>query len=72
VEVYSNEVGLDEVLLHLLPADHSEACDHRIRAYLQARLRVSPHITYVAAEEIQKMHFPESSRKIVKFVDRRS
>ena len=72
VEVYSNEVGLDEVLLHLLPADHSEACDHRIRAYLQARLRVSPHITYVSPEEIQKMHFPESSRKIVKFVDRRS
>src|SRR5260221_5907639 len=53
VEVYSNEVGLDEVLLHLLPADHSEACDHRIRAYLQARLRVSPHITYVSAEKIQ-------------------
>ena len=72
VEVYSNEVGLDEVLLHLLPADHSEACDHRIRAYLQARLRVSPHITYVSAEVIQKMHFPESSRKIVKFVDKRS
>jgi len=72
VEVYSNEVGLDEVLLHLLPADHSEACDHRIRAYLQARLRVSPHITYITAEKIQKMHFPESSRKIVKFVDRRS
>jgi len=72
VEVYSNEVGLDEVLLHLLPADHSEACDHRIRAYLQARLRVSPHITYVTAEAIQKMHFPESSRKIVKFMDRRN
>ncbi len=72
VEVYSNEVGLDEVLLHLLPADYSEACDHRIRAYLQARLRVSPHITYVSAEKIQKMHFPEASRKIVKFVDRRS
>jgi phenylacetate-CoA ligase len=72
VEVYSNEVGLDEVLLHLLPADHSEACDHSIRAYLQARLRVSPQITYVSAEKIQKMHFPESSRKIVKFVDRRN
>ena len=72
VEVYSNEVGLDEVLLHLLPSDHGEACDHRIRAYLQARLRVSPHITYITPEQIQKMHFPESSRKIVKFIDRRS
>jgi phenylacetate-CoA ligase len=72
VEVYSNEVGLDEVLLHLLPADHSEACDHSIRAYLQARLRVSPQITYVSAEKIQEMHFPGSGRKIVKFVDRRN
>ncbi|MHA4810354.1 phenylacetate--CoA ligase family protein [Flavitalea flava] len=71
VEVYSNEIGLDEVRLYLLPATRNEASDHRIRAYLQARLRVSPHITYVSAEEIQKMHFPESSRKPVRFIDRR-
>ena len=62
-EVYSNEVGLDEVLLHLLPVRYSEEADHKIRAYLQARLRVSPHIKYVSAEEIQKMQFPESGRK---------
>ena len=72
VEVYSNEFGLDEILLHLLPVNNSEAYDHRIRANLQARLRVSPQITYVSAEDIQKMHFPESNRKAVKFVDRRS
>lgn len=59
VDVYSNEIGMDEVLLHLLPADDSKACDNRIRAYLQARLRVSPHVTYITAEEIQKC----SSRK---------
>jgi phenylacetate-CoA ligase len=72
VEVYSNEIGLDEVLLHLLPAEYSESCDHRIRAYLQARLRVSPHIAYLSADDIQKMHFPEAGRKIVRFIDRRS
>ena len=72
VEVYSNEVGLDEVLLHILPASRSAECDHRIRAYLQARLRVSPHIRYVTAEEIQKMQFPETVRKAIKFIDRRS
>jgi phenylacetate-CoA ligase len=71
VEVYSNELGLDEILLHLLPADRSEACDHRIRAYVQARLRVSPRIGYVSAEELQKMYFPASGRKAMKFVDRR-
>ena len=71
VEVYPNEVGLDEVLLHIVPSIISEECDHQIRAYLQARLRVSPHIKYVTAEEIQKMQFPETVRKAVKFIDRR-
>lgn len=71
VEVYSNDIGLDEILLHLLPADSSEACDHRIRANLQARLRVSPSVKYVDAATLQKMHFPESSRKPVRFIDLR-
>ncbi len=71
VDVYSNEIGLDEVLLHLLPADNSEACDHRIRANLQARLRVSPSIIYTDTETLQKMHLSETGRKLVKFIDRR-
>ena len=71
-EIYSNEIGIDEVMLHLLPMHHNEESDCKIRAYLQARLRVSPHITYVTAEEMQKMQFPESGRKPVKFIDRRS
>ncbi len=71
VEVYSNEIGLDQVLLYLLPIENTEECDHRIRAYLQARLRVSPHIKYVTAEEIQKIQFNEVSRKAIKFIDKR-
>jgi phenylacetate-CoA ligase len=71
VEVYSNDIGMDEVLLHLLPLDNSKACDNRIRAYLQARLRVSPHVTYISAEQMHKMQFPEAVRKAVKFVDKR-
>lgn len=71
-EVYTNEIGTEEVLLHLLPVQFNEDSDHKIRAYLQAKLRVSPHIKYVSAEEIQKMQFPESVRKPVKFIDRRT
>jgi len=71
VEVSSNEIDLDQVLLYVVPAEDSEECDHRIRSYLQARLRVSPHIKYVSAEEIQKMQFNEANRKPVKFIDRR-
>jgi len=72
IEVSSNEIGLDQVLMHIVPSDLSEEVDHRIRAYLQARLRVSPHIKYVTAEVIQKMQFSEASRKAIKFVDKRS
>jgi phenylacetate-CoA ligase len=72
IEVSSNEIGLDQVLIYIVPSEISEECDHRIRAYLQARLRVSPHIKYMTAEAIQKMQFSEASRKAIKFVDKRS
>jgi len=59
-------------MLHILPTQHNEETDHRIRAYLQAKLRVTPHVKYLSPEEIQKMQFPEGVRKPVKFIDRRS
>ena len=71
VEVYSNEVGLDEILLQIVPARVSDEADHRIRAYLQARLRVSPHIEYLTQEQMLKKQFPEAARKAIKFIDRR-
>jgi len=70
-EVYSNDIGMDEVLLHILPAHNNEETDRRIRAYLQARLRVSPHVKYITAQEIQKLQFPEGGRKALKFIDKR-
>ncbi len=72
IEVFANEIGLDQVLLYLVPSEESEECDHRIRAYLQARLRVSPQIRYVSAEKILKMQFNETSRKPIKFIDKRA
>ncbi len=71
-EVYSNEIGTDEVLLYILPADLSEETAHKIRSYLQARLRVTPHIRYLSPEEMQKLQFPEGVRKPVRFIDKRN
>ena len=71
IEVYTDEIGLDQILLYLLPVNNSEECDRRIRAYLQARLRVSPLIKYINAEEIQKKQFQDTNRKTVKFIDLR-
>ncbi|MGE7776925.1 phenylacetate--CoA ligase family protein [Chitinophaga sp. NPDC101104] len=71
VEVFSNEIGTDEILLHLHPREESEDTDRRIKSYLQAKLRVIPQVRYCAMPEILKMQFPESSRKPVKFIDNR-
>lgn len=70
-EVYSNELGMDEVLLHLVPRDNNDETDRKIRAYLQARLRVSPHVQYLTSAEMQKLQFPELGRKASRFIDRR-
>lgn len=71
VEVYSNDIGVDEVTLHIFPFDQTEKTDRKIRAYIQARLRVSPYIHYVTAEQINKLQNLEISRKPVKFIDKR-
>jgi phenylacetate-CoA ligase len=70
-EVYSNELGMDEVLLYLVPQNNHDETDRRIRAYLQARLRVSPHVQYLTPAEMQKLQFPELGRKVSRFIDRR-
>ena len=71
VEVFSNEIGTDEILLHLHPVEESEDVDRRIKSYLQAALRVIPQVRYGSMQDILKMQFPEGSRKPVKFVDNR-
>jgi phenylacetate-CoA ligase len=71
VEVYANDLGTDEILLHLLPANETEETDRKIRAYLQARLRVSPHVTYISKEHMLQLQFPDAGRKPRRFIDKR-
>lgn len=71
VEVSTNDVGLDEVLLYIHAADESAESDHRIRSYIQAKLRVSPFVHYISEDAIKKLQFNEASRKPVKFIDKR-
>lgn len=71
VEVFSNDLGTDDIILHLAVVTESEDTDRRIRSYLQGKLRVIPEIQYHPMSEIMKRQFPEGSRKPVKFVDNR-
>lgn len=71
VEVSTNDVGLDEILLYIFSADVNAENDYRIRSYLQAKLRVSPLVKYVSEDEIKKLQFNEAGRKITKLIDKR-
>lgn len=71
VEVFTNEIGTDELRLHLhtpLPVDD---CERQLRPQLQAKLRVAPLLHFHSASEIQKMQFPPATRKQVRFIDNR-
>ncbi|UYQ93898.1 AMP-binding protein [Chitinophaga horti] len=71
VEVFSNEIGTDEILLHLHTTEESEDMERKVRSYLQGKLRVIPQLRYCSMQELLKMQFPEGSRKPVKFIDNR-
>jgi phenylacetate-CoA ligase len=71
VEVFRNDLGLDEVVLNLHPVRLTERTDRHIKSSLQGSLRVVPEIKYLPAEAIHRMQFPDGSRKAIKFIDRR-
>jgi phenylacetate-CoA ligase len=71
VEVFTNELMLDELRLHIntrLPVDE---CEQQLRPVLQAGLRVVPLIQFHSAPALQQMQFPAASRKQVRFIDNR-
>lgn len=71
VEVFTNELGTDELRLHIstpLPVDD---CEAKLKPLLQSKLRVAPLLHFHSGSEMQQMQFPPNSRKQVKFMDNR-
>lgn len=71
VEAFTNELGTDELRLHIhtpLPIDD---CERQIRPVLQAALRVVPMLQFHSSAYIQQMQFQPDSRKQIKFIDKR-
>ena len=71
VEVYTNQIGTDEILIHLSGKGIGEENEKDIKDHFRAKLRVAPLITFASESTIQKMLFPETSRKPKKFIDNR-
>lgn len=71
IEAFTNELGTDELRLHIntpLPVDD---CETKLKPILQSKLRVVPLLHFHSGSEMQQMQFPPNSRKQVKFMDNR-
>jgi phenylacetate-CoA ligase len=71
VEVYTNEIGTDEILIYVGVKNVVKKHEKIIKDRFRAKLRVAPGIIFKTPEEINKQLFPEASRKPLKFVDKR-
>ncbi|MCD6556619.1 MAG: AMP-binding protein [Bacteroidales bacterium] len=71
VEVYTNDIGTDEIVIYIgvkkVMLKHEKILKDRFRA----KLRVAPKIVFENPKIIAQKLFPETSRKPIKFVDKR-
>jgi phenylacetate-CoA ligase len=71
VELYTNTLGTDEILIRVGTESASENFEKEIKDHFRARLRVAPSVSFESVDYINKLQFPSMSRKPVKLIDRR-
>ncbi len=71
VEVYTNDIGTDEILIKIASKETGKEFAKRLRDTFRAKLRVTPKFEFHDSKVIQKQMFPEMSRKPIKFFDNR-
>jgi phenylacetate-CoA ligase len=71
VEVYTNQIGTDEILIRVGATDHSENFEKAIKDHFRAKLRVAPSISFETVDYVSSLQHPAMSRKPVKLIDRR-
>lgn len=71
VEVYTNDIGTDEILINIGATNPPENFDKELKDHFRAKLRVAPGIVLKSPEEIAKQQLPEMSRKPITFIDKR-
>ena len=71
VEVFTNELGTDDIKVRIGSARSDEAYAKEIKDIFRSKVRVAPAISFESPEYINKLLYPEMSRKPVKFYDLR-
>ena len=72
VEVFTNDIGTDEILIHIHATESDLENEQEIKEHFRAKLRVAPMISFVSESTILSMQLPALSRKPVKFIDKRN
>ena len=62
VEVTKNDLGTDEIEIHIALAGSLDLAEQKIKNSLQSKLRVTPNLNFVSAQHLQSMR-PADSRK---------
>lgn len=71
VEVFTNEIGTDEIVIKLYTKTPSKTFEKQIKDYFRAKLRVAPKVIFMDLEAVNALRFPVMSRKPVLFFDKR-
>ena len=71
VEVFTNELGTDEILIRVGAKQPDEEFAGRLKGHFRAKLRVAPSIVFDSVDNIENIRFPEDNRKAINFIDKR-
>jgi phenylacetate-CoA ligase len=71
IEVFTNDIGTDEIIIKVASKDASIGFQKRIKDHFRAKLRVAPKVEFKDFEAINALRFPAMSRKPVLFFDHR-
>ena len=71
IEIFTNDLGTDEIVIKLAVKEQSEAFLHEIKNHFRAKLRVTPKIEFTTKEALHPMIFNPMSRKPIHFFDYR-
>ncbi len=71
IEVFTNSIGTDELVVHVDAKDKSLQFEKTIKDNFRARLRVTPAIRFKDSASIRKMQEAEVKRKPSFFIDNR-
>lgn len=71
VEVYTNDIGTDDILIRVGSNVRSETFAKQIKDMFRSKVRVAPAVQFASPEYISKIQMPQMSRKSIKFIDLR-